>query len=323
MSSPPSTARRHAIPQGLEGSDGHDSPGKEVTIASSSTFSPVPDAEGGDDAEDKACYICFDADVNVISLGCACRGAAGGAHVACMVLAAAQFERKTCGTSWAKCTLCYQKYGGKMRMRLAAEGVRRVQHLPETEPMWLFGHEILADALQDNCNHREAERLYRRVLLRQQAVFGVDHAKTLGTMHKLAGCLYSQSKLTESIMLCRTILRVQQEVFGHDEEHPNILGTKSSLASVLRRNGQIEEAESMFRATLKTMRAVLPENDVFILNTMNSFSGLLRDTKQYAEAEAMLRELNAVERQVFGPEHQRTLRSKRNLENTLARVPPV
>ena len=58
-------------------------------------------------------------------------------------------------------------------------------------------------------------------------------------------------------------LRSQRRVLGMEDR--DTLGTKSDLATALKANGQLEEAEKMFRTTLKTMKRVLPKNDTHIV----------------------------------------------------------
>eukprot|EP00729_Bicosta_minor_P032735 gene32735-biopygen8706 len=285
-------------------------------VESTTTLSALADAESedGGDGEGQACYICLDADAEVVPLGCGCRGAAGGAHVLCMGEAAAYAEVQTRGASWHTCSLCHQRYTGKMQMGLAGERVRRVQHVPETDEKSVAAHAGLADALSAECKHSEAEMVLRKVLTLDQRLYGAEHPNTLGTAKNVAACLYRQRKFQEAIKLYKSTLRSQRRVLGM--EHRDTLGTKSYLATALQANGQLEEAEKMFRTTLKTMKRVLPKNDNLILTTLNNFAGVPPDEagkRAEAEAEAMFREVLAIELQVLGPEHPDTLMTKGNI----------
>eukprot|EP00729_Bicosta_minor_P032642 gene32642-biopygen8655 len=288
-------------------------------VASTTTLSSLADAESedGGDGEGLACYICLDADAEVVPLGCACRGAAGGAHVLCMIEAAAHAHEHTGGTSWLRCSLCHQRYTGKMQMGLAEERVHRAQHLPETDVESVDAYAGLADALQEDGKDSEAEMVYRKVLALYQRLFGAEHpAATLAAANNLAWCLRHQCKFEEAIKLHKSTLRSQRRVLGM--EHRDTLGTKSNLATALKANGQLEEAEKMFRTTLKTMKRVLPKNDAFMLATLMGFAALLTDgLGKHAEAEAMFRELLAIRLQMLGSEHPLTLMTKGNVCITL------
>ena len=135
----------------------------------------------------RECYICLCADGSVISLGCACRGAAGGAHLECAVEAAAHAEEQSGMGSWQMCALCHQDYTGPMQMGLAKEGVRRVQHLPETGMKRMGANEIVANALMQNGNYAEAEVIHRKLL----AISGGENPNIA---HNLANCLMRQCK---------------------------------------------------------------------------------------------------------------------------------
>eukprot|EP00729_Bicosta_minor_P012333 gene12333-biopygen27050 len=289
-------------------------------VASTTTLSSLADAESedGGDGEGQACYICLDADAGVVPLGCGCRGAAGGAHVLCMGEAAAHADVQTKGTSWHTCSLCHQRYTGKMQMGLAGGRVHRAQHLPETDAESVDAYVDLADALMKDGKNSEAEMVFRKVLALDQRLFGAEHPNTLGTAYNLADCLRFQRKFEEAIMLHKTTLRSQRRVLGM--EHRDTLGTKSALATALKANGQLEKAEKMFRTTMKTMKRVLPKNDDHILTTLNNFAGFLLDElDKHAEAETMYREVLAIQLQMLGPEHPDTLMTKGNISITLFR----
>eukprot|EP00729_Bicosta_minor_P008640 gene8640-biopygen8186 len=306
---------------GSGSSGGGGSSSSSDDVASTTTLSSLADAESedGGDGEGQACYICLDADAGVVPLGCGCRGAAGGAHVLCMVDAAAHADVQTEGSSWQRCSLCHQRYTGKMQTGLAEERVRRAQHLPETEDMEsLAAHAGLADALVEDGKYSEAEMVYRKVLALCQRLYGAEHRNTLETAHQLAVSLRYQHKFEEAIKLHKNTLRSQRRVLGM--EHKRTLGTKSDLATALQENGQLEEAEKMFRTTLKTMKRVLPKNDDCILTILNNFAALLNDELgKHAEAEAMYRGVLAIQLQILGPEHPRTLKTKVNISVTLCR----
>ena len=139
-----------------------------------------------------------------------------------------------------------------MRMGLAKEAVRRAQHLPETDMKRQFANDNLAFALVSNGNYAEAEVIYRKLL----AIVGNNNA---ATAHNLADCLMYQCKYEEAIKMHKYNPRIKRRLLGI--EHRDTLGTKQALATALQRNGQLEEAETMFRTTLATMKRVLPKND--------------------------------------------------------------
>ena len=129
------------------------------------------------------CYICLDTDDGVIQRGCACRGSAGGAHVACMIEAAAHAEVQTLCASWHECSLCHKSYTGRMQKELTEENVRRMKHLPQTDTKSILAHFGRGMALTDGGEYRDAEVVFRTAL----GVVGAEHPIALLINHQLAG----------------------------------------------------------------------------------------------------------------------------------------
>lgn len=77
----------------------------------------------------------------------------------------------------------------------------------------------------------------------------------------------------------------------HGVEHRSTLDAKQALATALQHNDQLEEAETVFRTTLSTMKRVLPKNAGFTLVAMNGLANMLRALEKHAEAEDMFRDL--------------------------------
>lgn len=279
------------------------------------------------ESDGQACFICLDSDGEMVPLGCGCRGSAGCAHIACMSEVAVHADLET----WIMCSLCHQHYSGKMHMGLAEERVRRAQRLPETDVESVAAHADLAGALLDNGKYSEAEAIYRKLLDYCRS----DHPDAVMAVstctHQLAGCLSEQMKYGEVVKLHQSNLRLRQRVLGID--HRRTLVTKAELASALGLNGQVEEAEQLYRTTLKTMKRNLPKNDLETCQVMNAFATLLLkkslsncvDGEAEASilwhhlhhAEAMFREVLAIRVQILGPENPDTLVTKGNLASCL------
>ena len=82
---------------------------------------PRGDAAAGEDA---CCVICLDSrssrfSGSLIQSGCACRGDAGLAHVACRVKAAEWQAAEKKRKAWTHCQTCKQKFTGSMQLGLA------------------------------------------------------------------------------------------------------------------------------------------------------------------------------------------------------------
>lgn len=116
-----------------------------------------------DTSASKECYVCLGADATVVPLGCACRGAAGSAHVACMIEAAVHAFAEN-NLSWSVCSLCKQWYTGEMQLELAEERMCRVKHLPEIDMEWQLAQLALGRALEHNGQYDRAIVVCRKML---------------------------------------------------------------------------------------------------------------------------------------------------------------
>ena len=75
--------------------------------------------EGGSDED--VCLICYEASPPPIQSGCACRGPAGLAHLACRVQAAQALVERKDSRWWFTCQTCEQRFtaAGAMCIGLA------------------------------------------------------------------------------------------------------------------------------------------------------------------------------------------------------------
>ena len=122
----------------------------------------------GDDVsqgKDGVCFICLDMSPSPIQSGCACRGAAGLAHLRCRVEAAeALVEQKSSNEWWWTCQTCEQQFTGEMSDGLANAWWSQVCDRAEDDGERLCAAGNLAASLSDHGNHDEAEKMQREVL---------------------------------------------------------------------------------------------------------------------------------------------------------------
>ena len=150
----------------------------------------------GDDVsqgEDGVCFICLDTSPSPIQSGCACRGAAGLAHLRCRAEAAeALVEQKSSTEWWRTCQTCKQEFTGEMYDGLANAWWSRVRDRAEDDGERLTAAGNLADSLSSQGKYDEAETMQREVLAVKQRVLGADHPDTLSTAGNLAYYLSRQ-----------------------------------------------------------------------------------------------------------------------------------
>ena len=140
--------------------------------------------------EDGVCFVCLGTSPSPIQSGCACRGAAGLAHLCCRVQAAAALVKQKENTEWWwTCQTCEQPFTGEMCDGLANARWSQVCDRAEDDGERLDAAGNLAASLSDQGKHDEAETMLREVLAVQKRVLGAEHPSTLTTANNLAASL--------------------------------------------------------------------------------------------------------------------------------------
>ena len=171
-----------------------------------------------------ACIICLDSedDPAPIQSGCACRGDAGWAHVACRVKLAEHSEDPSASShadAWQKCGTCHMRFGGAMELELARELWRQVQLRPKVDVERRVDAQLaLGDALINNGMYDEAEVLLRKTLA--SATRGLDDSTIPLTQisSALSTAISNQpGRLAEAVSIDRRNLATAQRLLGSDD----------------------------------------------------------------------------------------------------------
>ena len=264
------------------------------------------------------CCICLHNDGPPLPIqgGCACRGAAGCAHVSCRITAA-EYQRMGYHTGWIICTTCNQKYTGPMHLDLAKALWARLKGRSAEDPHRLAAQNNLAIAYTELGHVDEAEPLYRDNHATWRRVHGPNHAQTLSGAGNLGVALLAQNKYSDAETLFRDTLERQREVLG--PEHESTLSTASTLAIALQQQGKHAEAVPVMRDTLAAMQRVLCEGHTNILSTTGNLALGLASAGQHAEAVALGRSALPQAKRTLGPDHPSTLVLARTLAITLSK----
>ena len=314
-----------------------------------------------DDGNCEECWICMEANNGVRRLGCACRGAAGFAHLACQMQHAShlQEQRRSEGgpggavKAWYRCVTCRQDYHGKLGLDMAYEAAHQGgMDFPEADlpnmtvidwmkqpniaaavegNNWMMRQRALAHLLTGMARYKEAEAIYRKV---SKAGAAVPSNIALGLFYNdyewevacsFAQCLRLQGKYPEAIQLFQQYLDGYKKR-AKDKAWLKFKGTikvndagyvegQSDLATALTFNGQLKEAEEMYRSVLKTMDRLYPQkDDLRKLITLGCLGALLNDKlKRFAEAEVIFRRIHTIRKQVLGSNHVDTMLMAMNI----------
>lgn len=308
-----------------------------------------------------SCFVCLESVPAPTQSGCACRGDAGLAHVACLTRAA---EVKPGISAWDTCGTCTHPYTGETLMQLARawcaraiEGdeahlaeahmvsvLGRQGHFEEAERMSRalresvgarHGHEseaarildmTTAKALLFQGKHAQVEHSAREAVERMRVSLGEEHAATMQMSQILAQALSFQEKHAEAERITLAVLEAMRRVYG--ETHAHTLECALCAPWVLWRAGKRAEAETMQRALLGVRAGVFGADHPSSLTMRAGLAAMLAGQGKLAEAETSARDALAVARRVLGPDHPETARimlSARHIEAAASRrtAPPT
>jgi hypothetical protein len=306
-----------------QGGVGGGVPTRHVT----STLRPTPVPSGG------VCIICLEHDPPPIQSGCACRGDAGLAHVACRILAA-EHKSKSSGPQgwgssvqipwleWTNCPTCGQCFNGAMSNGVSEEWLRRVQGRPEITLQraveWSQAAATLCGARITIGREAEAEATARAAMASIERMgFGQQMRPVLLQLEfELARAINFQGKFAEAQPMLEDCRAQMSRQYGPDNDYT--LQCSKMLGDNLCAQGKLVEAEKVLRDTLKRDKKALGAEYVSTLQCSQSLASVLFQLGKNEEALAMYQELLPVMKRVLGPEHISVLGCTSNYAKCLA-----
>jgi len=262
------------------------------------------------------CHICLEGGEKLTALGCACRGAAGYAHVDCLIKYAASVRDETRKFAvWDVCLTCNKEYTGDMHQALACAWYEKKRFLKPDDEERLIASHNLGTALYNSKKYKQCEELRSSIYWRfyYSRVHGPDSPNTLRSGSSLANVLDSLERSDEAAKLHREMLTRKRRVFG--PLHISTLNSAMNLGLTLNVLGQHEDAVKLLRKTLKTKRSVLGPKDQRTLQAANALARSLNGMGRQKEAELLLRNTLNLQKTILGSHHPDTLSSSDLLEN--------
>jgi hypothetical protein len=218
-------------------------------------------------SEPSTCWICCEGAEDgspLLVAGCACRGSAGLAHVACVVAAAGHDI-----SLWTHCPTCNQEFTGDMDVALARARWETVCGRPDDDGERLFVANNLAHSLSESVGDMEgARRLFEEVLAARRRSLGDMHPDTLASITNLSLQYNEMGDHQAALPLGIEAVDSTRRVLG--EEHEHTLVAAACLASVYNGLCRYADALPLHEATLEARRRTLGTSH---LETMNSVSG--------------------------------------------------
>ena len=240
---------------------------------------------------------------------CACRGTIKWAHNHCI-----EHWRRTSPREDAayRCGQCMHEYRDALSLELLSARLQAERLNGKDISLTL---DTLAQDLQAQGKHDEAEPLYREALEMDRESLGTRHPNTLIAINNLAQVLQAQGKNDEAEPLSREALEVQRQTLG--DRHPNTLSSMNELGALLQAKGDLAAAEPLQREALKVRRETLGSRHPSTLNSINNLGALLKANGDFAAAELLYREALEVYLETLGTRHLVTRMSINNLDQLL------
>ena len=282
------------------------------------------------DTKGETCYICTQAlhwktREGLVRM-CACRGAAGFAHVSCLaeqakiLFAEAEennldFKAKSARWArWYRCRLCEQNYHGVVNCALGWACWKTYLGRQETDQSrcmdgaWMSAIRQLGNGLSA-AKHNEEALSVREAELAMLLRLGAPEGNMLVAQNNLASTYQSLGRLEESHALYREIYSKNLKLYG--EEHIDALQAASNYANSLNRLQRFEEARALLRKTMPVARRVFGESSDSTLRMRWCYTMALSEDPaatlhDLREAVNMLEELERTARRVLGGAHPTT-----------------
>ena len=293
--------------------------------------------ECADDTEGQTCYICLeDGSEEGLVRMCACRGAAGFAHVSCLARQAkimyAEAEERNLDDEafdarwarWHTCRLCEQEFHGVVSHALGWACWKTYLGQPNNDDrasaMTQLGNGLYS------AGHFEDALSVREALLSTLRRLGADEEILLDAQSNVASTYADLGQLEKALSMEQDIYSDSVQLLG--EENRDTLEAAGNLAITLRDLERFQEARSVLRNAIPLVRRVLGESDQFALAMRSNYAeALYRDDgatlADLSEAVTTLEETEQTARRVLGGAHPTTASIQRFLgesRNVLARA---
>ena len=254
--------------------------------------------------------------------GCACRGAAGFAHVACRATAAFHAQDSAGPKVWWDCMTCKQTFTGETRLLLANIWLESVTNVPVKDDMdyeeqlnmvveKLSMASNLGSALCQAGKYMAAEKIERQVWEKEKEVFGIDHHLTLMSGSNLATTLCELGQYDEAELIEQDVWAKNKETLGND--HPATLTSAGNLATTFGNQGKHDEALVIERQVWETEQRVLGVHHPSTLISASNLAVTLSKLGIHDEALLIQHATLIAKKRVFGEDHPGTLDTMGNL----------
>jgi eukaryotic-like serine/threonine-protein kinase len=173
----------------------------------------------------------------------------------------------------------------------------RKAHLEPDHPDIGLSLQRLSGLLQQQGKASEAEALLRAEWEQRRNELGANHPVVSRRLQPLITLLCAANRWTEAHPLLGELLANTGAPPGDQRDLANFL---RQLARTRERQGELAEAEAVYRLELATERKLSGPEHAFTANALHSLALVLKQQNKFMEAEAVIREALAIRRKGLG-----------------------
>jgi tetratricopeptide (TPR) repeat protein len=201
-------------------------------------------------------------------------------------------------------------------LEVTRAGLAHADRLGTAHPVMLNLRNVQASGYEFSGNLIKAERLFRQILRDRERVLGVDHPRTLGTLHGIARTAAKQGHHEEAERLYRQVFAARKKILG--PKHIDTLNAHRGIARAIAERGGHDEAERLYSQLLETSQQVLGHEHKHTLDVNFQLVRMSAERGDYAEAERLYSQLLQAHERTLGPEHPQTLNVRFELARMIA-----
>jgi tetratricopeptide (TPR) repeat protein len=266
-----------------------------------------------DGVQSKQCFVCLEADDDVLPPYCACRGGAGYCHRACLVQLA-QSNKKW----WAECQTCDVAWTGAGRLGMCRARYALAADSAQDDRERLEAAMNLARALSESGLFSESVELSRATLAISRQALGNGSDVTLDLIGGLATALRQMGDSMAAIPLHEECLALLRQNYG--KVHLFTLMGAHDLAVTYKDAGKFDAALPLLVQAVGDLRRLGFTGDEAYFVAINNLANLHADMGNGELALPLYRESVEKDQRRFGPTHPHTLMGVSNLGVTLKEI---
>ncbi len=212
-----------------------------------------------------------------------------------------------------------EKYVQAEELHLQALHIKEQQLGPENLLLTSSLHG-LAEVYLRQGHYAQAEPLYQRALRIGEQHLEPEHYKLFDPLNDLARLFYQQEQYTRAEAFSQRALNVLQKLVGPGQDHPHMASPLSILACVHTAQGNLSEAERLFRRAVRIREQQASGTNLELAEILYDFAGLQQTQGYLSEAASLYQRTLTLRETTLGSGHALTVETRKCLASIQAEL---